>query len=209
MILRTALVALLAAAAYVWLGLTVSHAPPGALDLAGRALAGQAPQVALVFTISCWWYVLLALGACAALLALFRPEWRGCAIFSIAVTLVAWQASDLLKNVFARPRPDYWLLHQETSYAYSSGHAMFAIVVFGLWSYYFATSTLPGPLRAVLSVACAAWGAAVIWSRLALGAHYVTDLIGGVLLGIAMLAIGEIVAAAWPRPRPAPTTARP
>ena len=134
----------------------------------------------------------------AALLAWARPEWRSRAIFSILTTIVAWQTSDALKEFFGRVRPTYWLLHHETSYSYSSGHAMFAVVVYGLWSYYFANSTLAAPLRVLLAAGFAAWPGGVIWSRLALGAHYVTDLIGGVLLGITMLALARAVARVIP-----------
>jgi undecaprenyl-diphosphatase len=176
--------------------------------VAGRAAAGHATHVALVFTASCWWYVLVALGALAALLGWRVPAWRDRAIFSILTTLVAWQTSDALKDFFGRARPPYWYLHQETSYGYSSGHAMFAVVVYGVWSYYCATGPLPPPARRVLASGLALWGGAVIWSRLALGAHYVTDLIGGVLLGVAMLALATIVAGGVRRVRSGRSAAR-
>jgi membrane-associated phospholipid phosphatase len=79
---------------------------------------------------------------------------------------------------------------------------MFAVVVYGLWSYYFATSTLRRPLRIALATACALWAAGVVWSRLALGAHFVTDLIGGILFGVAMLGIAVAVTGGLPAVRP-------
>ncbi len=183
-----------------FLGYGVTTHPLGALDRAGRGIAGHAAHVALVFTASCWWYVLVALGVAALVLAAVAPSWRPRVFFSVLTTIVAWQGSDLLKNDFGRDRPSYWLLHQETSASYPSGHAMFAVVVYGLWSYYVATSSLPQPLRRILAVLIALWGAAVIWSRLALGAHYVTDLIGGVLFGVAMLAAATAIAPRATRP---------
>jgi membrane-associated phospholipid phosphatase len=199
--LGAAIVALLAALGCGLLGSSVSEAPPRGVDLAGRALAGEWPRVALVFTASCWWYVLVAFGIAAIVLAVLRPAWRARAIFSVVTTLVAWQASDAVKNLFARDRPRYWTLIHETSPSYPSGHAMFAIVVYGLWSYYVATSDMPLPLRRGLSAALALWGAAVIWSRLALGAHFVTDVTGGVLFGITMLGIAAAIAGGVPRLR--------
>jgi undecaprenyl-diphosphatase len=200
------LVATVAALAYVALGLAVGHHPPQPLwpiDALGATLAGHATHVALVFTESCWWPALLALGACAAALGWRVRAFRARATYSIVVTIVAWQTSDALKNVFERPRPTHWFLHHEDTYAYSSGHAMFAVVVYFLWAYFFATSALPAPARRVLAAAFALWGCGVIWSRLALGAHWATDLIGGVLLGITMLCIGFVVARSLPRRTPA------
>ncbi len=196
MIARGLGVAAIAAIAYALLGNAVAHRPPEPLwpiDVAGSALAGHATHLALIFTASCWWEALVSLGIAAIALGAARPAWRARATFSVIVTLIAWKTSDVLKNAFARPRPERWFLHHETTFSYSSGHAMFAVVVYGLWSYFIATSALPRPLRTVLASALALWAAAVIWSRLALGAHWATDLIGGVLLGVALLGIGAAV----------------
>jgi len=199
--LRAAIVALIAALLCGLLGSSVSERPPDGIDLTGRGLAGHGAHIALVLTASCWWYVLVALAVVAIAFAVALPAWRPRVIFAVITTLVAWQASDAVKNLFARTRPEYWVLHHETSASYPSGHAMFAVVVYGLWSYFFAASDLPQPWRGILSAACALWAIGVIWSRLALGAHFVTDLAGGVLFGITMLAIAAAVAGGVPRVR--------
>jgi undecaprenyl-diphosphatase len=196
--LRAAIVALAAALLCGLLGSSVSERPPDGIDLAGRALAGHWSHVALVLTASCWWYVLVPLGVAAIAFAVAVPAWRARAIFALVTTLAAWKASDVIKDLFGRTRPEYWVLHHETSASYPSGHAMFAVVVYGLWSYYIASSDLPQPLRGGLSVALALWGIGVIWSRLSLGAHFVTDLTGGVLFGIMMLGIAAAVAGGIP-----------
>lgn len=199
MIARSLAIGVAAAAAYVLLGNTVSHAPPHGIDVAGRALAGEAPRVALVFTASCWWETLVALGVLIAIVAIRSPAWRRPALFAIPTTLITWQVSDALKNVFRRPRPEYWTLIHEPSFSYSSGHAMFAVLVYGLWAWFVWRSDLPRTVRTVLSVVLALWGCAVIWSRLALGAHFVTDLIGGVLLATTAIAVASAIAAAVSR----------
>lgn len=196
---QAAIVAVIAALACGLLGSSVSQAPSGALDRAGGALAGKLPHLAQVFTESGRWYVLVPLGVLAFVLAVRRPEWRRRVAFSIITTVIAWLGSDALKNVFLRSRPSYWIIYHEPSWSYPSGHAMFAVVVFGLWSYYVATSELPPAWRRGLSAFIALWGVGVIWSRLALGAHYVTDLIGGVLFGITMLAIATAIAGGIPQ----------
>lgn len=189
--MRPLAVAVVAAILYAALGAAVSHAPPQGIDLAGRAVAGQAQHLALLFTRSCLWYVLVVLGLIAVGVAIRFPAWRGRVIFALATTLVTWQASDALKNVFRRPRPDYWRLIHEPTFAYSSGHAMFAVLVYWLWAWFIWNSALARPVRVVVAPFLALWGCGVIWSRLALGAHYVTDLIGGVLLAVAALGVAS------------------
>jgi len=185
-----AAVALVCAGAYTALGLAVSQRPPGPFDRSAEPLAGWGVPVAWVFTASCLWPALVTAGICALVLAWRSPAWRARALLSVVLTVVAWQTSDLLKNLFKRTRPPYWFFHHETSFSYSSGHALFATIVYGLWAYFIFRSTFPAPLRWTLAALGVAWGLAVIWSRLALGAHYPTDLIGGVLLGTAFAGAG-------------------
>jgi membrane-associated phospholipid phosphatase len=201
---RALAVAVVAAALYVWLGNAVAHAPPQGIDLAGRALAGEAPALALVFTASCWWVALVALGLGAIVIAVRYPAWRGRVLYALPATLVTWQVSDALKNVFRRPRPEYWKLIHEPTFSYSSGHAMFAVLVYGLWAWFIWRSDLPRGVRVVVAPILALWACGVIWSRLALGAHYVTDLAGGVLLAATALGIASAIAAVL-RARSKPT----
>jgi membrane-associated phospholipid phosphatase len=194
-VIRPLAVAIVAASLYVALGAAVSHVPPHGIDVAGRALAGQAQHLALLFTRSCLWYALVALGLIAIAVAIRFPAWRGRTIYAIPTMLVTWQVSDAVKIYFRRPRPEYWRLIHEPTFSYSSGHAMFAVLVYWLWAWFIWNSALPRGVRAVAAPLFALWGCGVIWSRLALGAHYVTDLIGGVLLAVTALGVASTIRA--------------
>ncbi len=194
-VIRPLAVAVVAAILYAALGAAVSHAPPHGIDLAGRALAGQAPHLALLFTRSCLWYSLVALGLVAIAVAIRFPAWRPRVIYAVATTLITWQVSDAIKIAFRRPRPDYWRLIHEPTFSYSSGHAMFAVLVYWLWAWFIWNSGLPRGVRVVVAPLFALWGCGVIWSRLALGAHYVTDLVGGVLLAATALGTASAITA--------------
>jgi membrane-associated phospholipid phosphatase len=195
-VIRYLAIAAMCAILYVALGLAVSHTPPFGIDLAGRALLGGPVHLALIFTESCYWYVLIALAIIMIAVAIWRPEWRARVTYAVITTLVTWQLSDVLKNLFRRPRPSYWRIIHEPTYAYSSGHAMFAIVVWWLWAWFIWRSELPHAVRVVAAPLLFLWGWGVLWSRLALGAHYVTDLIGGLLLGATMLSLASAIRAA-------------
>lgn len=189
-------VAILALLGFFILGSAVSATDPSALDLATASWVGVATPLAWIFTASCLLPTLSIFAVLAISTAVTFPAWRGRVIFALAVTVITWQASDFFKARFARPRPEHWVHVHESSFAYASGHAMFAVLVYGLWAYFIWKSELPRGARMAIATILVLWGLGVIWSRLALGAHYPTDLIGGVLLATAALGIGNAVAIA-------------
>lgn len=174
---------------YVVLGLAVSHRPPGALDRAASALTGQATPLAALLTKLGRFEVYFPV--CVAVLAagFVCRRWLGRTVSAVAFLIVAESTSDILKLAFARQRPMHWLYVHETSFAYASGHATLSLVFYGFWAYVALRSTLPAAVRATFVAAPLMLSAAIGWSRLALGAHYATDVIGGYLLGIALLSL--------------------
>jgi undecaprenyl-diphosphatase len=176
---------------YFMLGNAVASAPPGGIDAGAATLVGGAARIALLFTDSYALPVLLLVALGLALAAWRWPRWRPRVVFSIVLTLLAWRLSDLGKAFFHRARPEHWVLQHETSFSYASGHAMYAVIVSGLWAAFVWKSDLPRRVRFVMTPLLFAWGAGAIWSRLALGAHYPSDLLGGLLLGAGLLAIAS------------------
>jgi len=195
-------VAILALLGFFILGSAVSGTDPSAFDRAPANWVGLATPLAWIFTASCLLPTLSVLAVLAISTAVTFHAWRGRVIFALVVTLVTWQTSDFIKTRFARPRPEHWVRVHESSFAYASGHAMFAVLVYGLWAYFIWRSGLPRGARIAISGLLVLWAFGVIWSRLALGAHYPTDLIGGVLLATAALGIGNAVAIAIASRRP-------
>lgn len=175
---------------YVQLGILASSQPPSVLDLYFRSWMGAATPLAIVLTESGLLPALAAVGVVALLIAWRYPAWRPRAIFAIVLNLVAWKVSDVCKDLFHRARPEQWIWHRETSFSYPSGHATDALVVYGLWAYFVWRSELSRPWRGIVAGALALWALGVSWSRLALGVHYATDVVGGWLLGAALVNLG-------------------
>ena len=148
----------------------------------------------------------------AAAAALFGAgQGRLAAIFGTAV-LGARALSPLLKWQFRRARPDLWpALETEKSHSFPSTHSTMGAVFFGgLGAVVFRLT--PAPLwRSVALLLCAAAIAAIAFSRVYLGAHWLSDVAGGVALGLGWLALWTLVwltafgrAGAGSRARPDP-----
>jgi undecaprenyl-diphosphatase len=94
--------------------------------------------------------------------------------------------NNLTKTVVGRPRPPTAVFTHATGYAYPSGHTAgftsFAVAVVGLFILLHA-----GRAKRVMAAVIAALASfAVGLSRVVVGAHWLTDVIGGLLLGTAI-----------------------
>ena len=190
---RIALAALLLAS-YLALGVAVGSYPPRGLDLAAAALFGVATPLAAFFTSLGRFPAYATLCAAVLIAGLLRRRWLPRSCLAVGLLIVAEVTSDCFKLVFHRPRPAHWLVTHETSYSFSSGHATNSLVFYGFWACVALRSTLPAPLRIALALALVALSAAIGWSRLALGAHFASDVIGGYLLGAFVLDAGLLLA---------------
>ncbi len=114
----------------------------------------------------------------------------GEAAFWVAVPLTGYLLDGVLKGSYQRQRPPISLrLVVETTYSFPSGHSVFAAILFGLAAILFVRFL--GGVRAwkrrgiaAVVVTPALFIAA---SRVWLGVHYPTDVLGGLLLGSAWL----------------------
>lgn len=103
----------------------------------------------------------------------------------ITVTIL----NNILKFIFMRPRPDLDALVTETSYSFPSGHSMISMGFYGYMIYliynFVPNKGLKWFLISLLSIIIFIIG----FSRIYLGVHYASDVIGGFTFGIAYLII--------------------
>lgn len=120
---------------------------------------------------------------------IFGYYWEGTASFAIAVILLFLNL--LAKTLIHRARPGGDLVHvvnQLTGYSFPSGHVMFYTGFFGFICFLIYTLLKPSWIRTLL---LAAFGSHVILigiSRIYLGDHWASDVLGAYLLGAVCLA---------------------
>jgi undecaprenyl-diphosphatase len=118
---------------------------------------------------------------------LWRRRYRA-GLFLLVACVGSLIIQGTMKLFFARPRPQLPYAHVLPDYSFPSGHTMNAVIVYGalaliLWS-------VLGRRAGLISIVIAsvlALGVGV--SRIYLGYHYLTDVVGGILAGLAWLVV--------------------
>jgi len=178
--------ALVFTAAFVVLGVLVASTHALArLDLAATIFRGQATATAALFTLTGRAIPLVAIGVLSLLVfyAFKKPLWVPLAI--LASQLISQGAVELVKTVFSRARPDDWLIRHDLGFSFPSGHATTAIVFFGTWLLLVMVLPIDRPIKFAIAALLLVWIVGIDWSRMALGAHYLSDVLGGTLFGCA------------------------
>ncbi len=92
-----------------------------------------------------------------------------------------------IKYLFARQRPEIMPLVEEGSFSYPSGHAAVSLVMYAILAIYIYQNVKNKKLKYFLIILCVIFPIIIGLSRVYLGTHYMTDIIGGWLVGIPML----------------------
>jgi undecaprenyl-diphosphatase len=142
---------------------------------------------------------ILALGLAA------RGRWRTALVLA-ATGLLGWGLTEGVKALVGRPRPAEAvdaLVPIPTNGSYPSGHALNAMTVYGTAALLAARGLRSRRAAAVLLTAAFLLAVAVGASRLYLGVHYLTDVLGGWSAGLALALLARWVDERW-SPLPAP-----
>jgi membrane-associated phospholipid phosphatase len=163
---------------------------------------------------------IVVIGLVMAAVFVARRRWTYLIIWAIA--LVGGTLLNLeMKELFARPRPVFVTpLHIEHNFSFPSGHAMSSLITYGIISYFLWRETARRFVRVLIVIAAVLLIALIGLSRMALGVHYLTDVIGGFIaggiwLGMCIAAFGILhsgeqrLAAVPPAPVASPAAERP
>lgn len=110
----------------------------------------------------------------------------------VIITIIVFSSTLLnqaLKIIIRRPRPDINPLAIERSFSFPSGHTMIMIVIGGILLYLLWQEKGSKLKKIVLTIIISLVALTVMFSRIYLGVHYFSDIIGGITSGLLFLFI--------------------
>src|SRR5262245_42161143 len=140
-------------------------------------------------------WILVPLGV----IFLWSSRQRNAALVLALCGITVWLSNNTFKRYYDRPRPDLSRrdpLVWESNMSFPSGHSSSSMAGFGLLGYLAGRRARQGPPRQGLILGFALLLLAIGFSRIFLCAHFVSDVIGGYLLGIFWLMVFISAAAA-------------
>jgi len=110
---------------------------------------------------------------------------------AVAVNLaLAPLTNQIVKQFFRRPRPDLsFRLIEETGFSFPSGHSMTSMAFYGFFIYLVYNNVKNKTVKWLLITLLSLVIVSVGFSRIYLGVHYTSDVLGGFAEGIAYLVL--------------------
>ena len=97
--------------------------------------------------------------------------------------------NQLLKRILQRPRPTEYRIIEETGYSFPSGHSMVSMAFYGYLIYLIYKYVKNKYIKWTFIVLLSALICSIGISRIYLGVHYTSDVLGGFLISISYLII--------------------
>lgn len=124
-------------------------------------------------------FVLAPIGIVAVIIFL-RLKWRRATVLFVIAMAGEIVLSLALKEFFRRPRPEAFFGYElPSSYSFPSGHALGAFCFFGILAWLVSTRMEKRTTRILIRIAAIILIFLIGFSRIYLGVHYPSDVIGG------------------------------
>lgn len=136
----------------------------------------------------------------------YRQGYWRVSLFMVATPLISGAISTVVKIVVDRPRPEFdEPLAEAFGKSFPSGHAMTSTVGYGTLLLAFLPLIPPKwKPKAIAAYVCLVL--LISASRLGLGVHYLSDVVGGIVLGAAWLCVSVATFRIWRREQRKPGT---
>lgn len=109
----------------------------------------------------------------------YRPS-----LIFISGTLLSYLLNVLIKYLVKRVRPSIIEEVYGAGYSFPSGHAMISTVCYGIFLFYLLKVIKKKRTRKLLVISIGLLLLLIGYSRIVLGVHYFTDILGGYLIGL-------------------------
>ena len=188
-----AIVAVVSLALFVWLGLAIRAGDTLPQDQKIRSVVREFEPAPLTAVMRALTWIgepgMAAVLVAVAVLAFWLKGHRQEAVLMLITLLGAFVIEVTCKQVFHRARPQpFFAIHKPKSYSFPSGHALYAICLYGM------LAVLGARLARTAARKVAIWTASVLmiagigFSRIYLGVHYPSDVLGAYLAGLGWVA---------------------
>lgn len=183
---------LIALFAVIWVGVYLQTDWVASLDKIGRQILYEAIQNDL----SQFFLIIAAIGDTlitailvfvTAIILWLKDKRLSIWVLSV-VTLSGAVVPQIVKYIVARPRPEYGL-YMRGGYSFPSGHATGAAVLYGMLITLALLYLKKSWKRNLFVLTATILITLISWSRIYLGVHYTSDVVGGIALGVGQILI--------------------
>ena len=131
------------------------------------------------------------IGLTALLIILIKNKKIGLSIFTNLVIVTG--LNQLLKRILQRPRPTEFRIVEETGYSFPSGHSMVSMAFYGYLIYLIYKYVKNKDLKWISIVLLSILICSIGISRIYLGVHYTSDVLGGFLISLSYLIVYTLI----------------
>ena len=124
--------------------------------------------------------------ACGLFIVFIIKKRKSFAFTSVSVLIVSTLVNNIIKIIIRRPRPIYMTVVENT-FSYPSGHMMASTTLYGFLIYMLLKSNYPKKYKIIYGTMFSILILLVGISRIYLGAHFFSDVFGGMIMSVILL----------------------